>query len=195
MAQNPQPGSKGQGRGTPERRARNPAPQGPSPDGVIFRVPLSLGGPRMPPPTQQIREIRRCERSSFCPSPKVGASETLSTGAKPKAAGLTPQVHHHTGRSGDGRSHAVSELAATNREPSRTACRILDGKLSQRAGPHNEPGEAASHTQGPDDDEWPRMQSMTSWALQHSITSSPVRDVFQSRTFEASRGSELDDFS
>ena len=106
----------------------------------------------MPPPTQQIREIRRCERSSFCPSPKVGASETLSTGAKPEAAGLTPQVHHHTGRSGGGTSHAVNELAATNREPNRTARRILDGKLFRRAASHNEPGEAASLTRDPDDD-------------------------------------------
>ena len=119
---------------------------------MIFRVPLSLGGPRMPPATQQIREIRRCERSSFCPSSKVGASETLSTGAKPEAAGLTPQVHHHTGRSVGGTSHAVKELATMNREPNRTACRILDGKLSQRAAPHNEPGEAASLARAPDDD-------------------------------------------
>ena len=72
---NPQPGSKGQGRETPERSARNLAPSGAQTGRVVFRVPLSLGGPRMPPPTQQIREIRRCERSSFCPSPKVGASE------------------------------------------------------------------------------------------------------------------------
>ena len=131
--------------GVPQREEQEIRPrQGPRLDGVIFRVPLSLGGPRMPPPTQQIREIRRCERSSFCPSPKVGAFETLSTGAKPKAAGFTPQDHHHTGRSGGGTSHTVNELAATSREPNRTACRILDGKLSQRAAPQNEPGEAAS---------------------------------------------------
>ena len=138
--------------GNPREKRKKSGPAGAQTEGVIIRVPLSLGGPRMPPPTQQIREIRRCERSSFCPSSKVGASETLSTGAKPKAAGLTPQVHHHTGRSGGGRSHAVSELAATNREPSRTACRILDGKLFRKAGPHNEPGEAASLARGPDDD-------------------------------------------
>ena len=140
--------------GEPQREAQEIRPrQGPRPDGVIFRVPLALGGPRMQPPTQQIREIRRCERSSFCPSPKVGASETLSAGAKPKAAGITPQVHHHTGRSVGGTSHAVKELATMNREPNRTACRILDGKLFRRAGPHNELGEAASLTRSPDDDE------------------------------------------
>ena len=139
--------------GNPREKRKKSGPAGAQTEGVIIRVPLSLGGPRMPPPTQQIREIRRCERSSFCPSSKVGASETLSTGAKPKAAGLTPQVHHHTGRSVGGTSHAVKELATTNREPNRTACRILDGKLSQRAAPQNEPGEAASFGQGPTDGE------------------------------------------
>ena len=181
--------------GEPQRERKKSGPAGAQPGRRDLPGALVPWGPPDATTNQQIREIRRCERSSFCPSPKVGASETLSAGAKPKAAGITPQVHHHTGRSGGGTSHAVSELAATNREPNRTACRILDGKLSQRAAPHNEPGEAASHAQGPDDDERPRRPSKSSWALQHSITSSPVRDVFQSRTFEASRGSELDDFS
>ena len=152
-------------------------------------------GPPDATTNQQIREIRRCERSSFCPSPKVGASEAQHRASEAQGRRAYPAKNHHTRRSGGETSHAVSELAATNREPNRTACRILDGKLSQRAAPHNEPGEAASHAQGPDDDERPRRPSKSSWALQHSITSSPVRDVFQSRTFEASRGSELDDFS